>query len=338
MKKATTTRRAGRSAKTRRYATEVRIADISIGQRHRKDFGDLDALAASIEGVGLLQPIGVTPDHVLVFGERRLRACRDVLGWRTIPARVVNLRSILAGEVAENSVRKDWTISERVAIVESLRSFGHGGDRRSDQARTGDDEALTVDRAAKLVGLGGKDGYFRARAVVERGVAELVEAVERREVTVSVAAEVAALDPEEQRSLLAAKREWTVKEVAAHRKRLRHRERQEELRKAQTESAGGRCWAVTGDQSVVRCDLLIADPPFGITEEAWEPEEVGAFTKDWCRRWATCGADFVAIFWCQGRLWEGRAWFDEALEGYGFQQVLSSGTPTTTAARRAATC
>ena len=322
MKQTSTTRRAGRAAKTRRYATEVEIAAIAIGQRHSKDFGDLDALAASIEEVGPLQPIGVTSDHVLVFGERRLRACRDVLGWLTIPARVVNLRSILDGEVAENSVRKDWTISERVAIVESLRSFGHGGDRRSDQTRIRDDEALTVDRAAKLVGLGGKDGYFRARAVVERGVAELVEALERREVTVSVAAEVAALDPEEQRSLLAAKREWTVKEVSVHLKRLRHRERQEELRKAQTESTGGRCWAITCDQSVVRCDLLIADPPFGITEEAWEPEDVGAFTKDWCRRWSSCGADFVAIFWCQARLWEGRGWFDESLAGYDFQQVL----------------
>ena len=40
-------------------------------------------------------------------------------------------------------------------------------------------------------------------------------------------------------------------------------------------------------------------------------------------RWSTCGADFIAIFWCQERLWEGRKWFDESLKGYEFQQLLS---------------
>ena len=39
--------------------------------------GDLKALAASIKAVGLLQPIGVTPDLRLVFGERRPRATID---------------------------------------------------------------------------------------------------------------------------------------------------------------------------------------------------------------------------------------------------------------------
>ena len=41
------------------------IADIRIGDRHRKDLGDLSGLAESIQSEGLLQPIGVTPDRVL---------------------------------------------------------------------------------------------------------------------------------------------------------------------------------------------------------------------------------------------------------------------------------
>jgi hypothetical protein len=59
-----------------------------------------------------LHPIGVSPDGQLVFGERRLLACRDLLGWTEIPARVVNLRSIVEGECHENGVRKDFTPSE----------------------------------------------------------------------------------------------------------------------------------------------------------------------------------------------------------------------------------
>ena len=41
---------------------QVRIADIQIGKRHRKDMGNLTGLARSIQEIGLLQPIGVKPD------------------------------------------------------------------------------------------------------------------------------------------------------------------------------------------------------------------------------------------------------------------------------------
>jgi ParB family chromosome partitioning protein len=59
-----------------------------VRDRHRKELGDLDALAASMRGLGLLQPIGITRDNALVFGERRLQAAR-LLNWETIPARVI---------------------------------------------------------------------------------------------------------------------------------------------------------------------------------------------------------------------------------------------------------
>src|ERR1700682_2689119 len=97
-------------------AEEVNISDIKLNKRFRKDFGDLETLAGSIKEFGLLQPIGVSPDSELVFGERRLRACRDILGWTTISARIVALRDVLLGQIDENRLRKDYTVSERVAI------------------------------------------------------------------------------------------------------------------------------------------------------------------------------------------------------------------------------
>jgi ParB/RepB/Spo0J family partition protein len=107
---------------------ELPVTAVLVGDRHRKDMGDLAALAESIRQTGLLQPIGVTADHDLVFGERRLRAVRDILKRATIPARIVDVPSILAGEYAENEVRKDFTPSERVAIA---RAVEHQlGDRR----------------------------------------------------------------------------------------------------------------------------------------------------------------------------------------------------------------
>ena len=86
---------------------------------------------------------------------------------------------------------------------------------------------------------------------------------------------------------------------------------------------GKRTWTLTDNPKVVQCGLLVADPPFGITNEPWEPRDLEGFTRSWCEKWSRCGADFIAIFWCQERLWEARTWFDESLRGYEFQQLLT---------------
>ena len=111
---------------------EIKITDIKVGQRHRRDMGDLAGLAESIRQEGLLQPIGVTDRLELVFGERRLLAYRDILKRKTIPARIVDVTSILAGEYAENEVRKDFTPSERVAIARAIeRQVGNRRGQRT---------------------------------------------------------------------------------------------------------------------------------------------------------------------------------------------------------------
>lgn len=88
---------------------------IKIGPRFRQDLGDIGVLARSIKAVGLLHPIVVTPENDLVCGQRRIDAARR-LGWQDIPAHIVSLDEIICGEQAENEVRKDFTLSERVEI------------------------------------------------------------------------------------------------------------------------------------------------------------------------------------------------------------------------------
>ena len=100
--------------------TTRKISEIVIGTRHRKDMGDIAGLAASMSSeLGLLHPIVVRPDGVLVAGERRLRAAQ-LLGWETIRVTVVDVAAIARGELAENEVRKDFTLSESVAIKRAL--------------------------------------------------------------------------------------------------------------------------------------------------------------------------------------------------------------------------
>jgi len=95
------------------------IADIIVGERHRKDLGDIKGLARSIADVGLLHPGVVRSDGVLIAGQRRIAAAK-LLGWTEIPATVVDLESIIRGEQAENVYRKDFTPSEAVAIGRAL--------------------------------------------------------------------------------------------------------------------------------------------------------------------------------------------------------------------------
>jgi ParB family transcriptional regulator, chromosome partitioning protein len=65
-------------------ARRIDIADIKVGKRHRRDMGDIDGLAESIEDIGLLNPITIDEGGRLLAGARRLAACKQ-LGWKTIP-------------------------------------------------------------------------------------------------------------------------------------------------------------------------------------------------------------------------------------------------------------
>jgi hypothetical protein len=68
------------------------IADIAIGERHRKDLGDIDGLAASIADIGLLNPITIDQTGRLLAGARRLAACKR-LGLTDIEVRIVRCES-----------------------------------------------------------------------------------------------------------------------------------------------------------------------------------------------------------------------------------------------------
>jgi hypothetical protein len=195
----------------------MNISDIKIMNRHRKDMGDLEGLANSINVQGLLQPIGVNEHNELIFGERRLRAVSELLGWDSIEVRVVNVTSIVEGEYAENEVRKDFTPSERVAIGKSIEDTI--GERRGRPVKETEELDLfqeeirdkcptlkgrTSEIASKKSGFDSYKSYERAKKVVESGTSELVEAMDSGKVSVSAAA-VIANEPKEEQNIIIAK-------------------------------------------------------------------------------------------------------------------------------------
>jgi DNA adenine methylase len=151
------------------------LTAIHVGTRHRRDLGDLDGLARSMDAIGLLHPIVVTPASELIAGRRRLEAARR-LGWPEIPVRVIDLAEIVRGEFAENAHRKDFTPSEAVAIGLALEALEREQARERQGTRTDlpgpsgkfpeGSRGQTRDKVASAVGMSGRT-YERARAIVE---------------------------------------------------------------------------------------------------------------------------------------------------------------------------
>lgn len=212
----------------------IAIADITVGERPRQDLGDIDALASSISELGLLQPIGVTSTKLLVWGERRLRAC-ECLGWREIDAVVdPTLDDILTAAKAErdeNICRKPFTHTEAVAKgkqieeLERERAKQRKGGRPS---KTGGNlppvsEGKTRDKVAAAVGMSGRT-YDKAKQVVEAGAPELVRAMDEGAASIDAAAELTTLPPDEQRAVVARGQDAIV-EAATDIKHQRQAER-----------------------------------------------------------------------------------------------------------------
>jgi ParB-like chromosome segregation protein Spo0J len=169
----------------------MKTSEIHIGTRHRRDLGDIDSLAASIDGIGLLHPIVINEANELIAGGRRLAAVRR-LGWAevavTVAKNILDIEAALRAEKEENLCRKDLTPSEAAALAKALEPFeqkaaaerkaatrkkGQNGDSdeisrpvnltgRENHSKNGD----ASDRVANAVGMS-RASLTKAQAVVE---------------------------------------------------------------------------------------------------------------------------------------------------------------------------
>ena len=182
------------------------VHKINLNQRrHRREMGDLESLAANIREIGLLQPIGVDAHYRLIFGARRLQACAIILEWTEIPAVVLSVDSILAGEYAENEFRKQFTPSERAAIGRAIEEeLGNRKGQRTDLAAIAakSSEGRTVDLAARRAGFKSAETFERAKAVAERGAPGVVQAMDAGELSIAAASQIASQPRPEQERII----------------------------------------------------------------------------------------------------------------------------------------
>ena len=117
---------------------------IRIGSRHRADLGDIDALAASIEKYGLLQPITVTPDGALVCGARRLAALRQLGVKKTgvwVRTGISDRLTQLLAEQDENTLHKTLNPTEAATLYREVKVLlAEDARRRQEASRFGSDQ------------------------------------------------------------------------------------------------------------------------------------------------------------------------------------------------------
>lgn len=100
----------------------IPIEKIKIGDRIRKDFGDIKELAEDIKENGLINPPVINKEYVLLAGERRVKACKS-LGWKQIEVRMMDTRDAeheLNIEISENEVRKGFSKADRANYMKRL--------------------------------------------------------------------------------------------------------------------------------------------------------------------------------------------------------------------------
>lgn len=162
---------------------------VSSTYNPRKDFRSetLQELADSIRQVGVLQPICVRPKEEgfeIVYGERRYWAAA-MAGLKFIPALVRELSDAEAEDAAitENLQREDVTPREEAAAYKrALESGRH-----------------TIE---SLVGKFGKsEAYIRSRLKLCDLIDALAEQLDREEISVGVATEIAKYDAEVQQEV-----------------------------------------------------------------------------------------------------------------------------------------
>ncbi len=107
----------------------VRISEIQIKKRIRKETGNINELVESLNVHGLMNPIVITREYQLIAGFRRLESAKK-LGWENIEASIIDAPTKikkLEMEIEENIHRKDFTPDEIVDAYTKLEKLKNPG-------------------------------------------------------------------------------------------------------------------------------------------------------------------------------------------------------------------
>lgn len=159
------------------------------------DGTDLAALTADILANGLREPITLHPDGSILDGRNRFVACVDA----GVEPRFVTWDgsgTALAYVLSLNLHRRHLDESQRAMVAAKIANLGEGR-----PGKTTDKTVVSQADAGKLLNVS-VGSIQNARQVIDHGVPELVQAVERGEIPVTLAAKVSKAQSKTQRAVV----------------------------------------------------------------------------------------------------------------------------------------
>ena len=175
----------------------IDIEKVSVGDRIRKDMGDLKELADDIAKNGLINPPVVTPDFELIAGERRLEAMKK-LGYKQVEVRIMKVEDAehkLNLEINENENRKDFNKSERIEYARQLERIERVKAKQRQATSTGGanpqltenfpegENAETRDIVAEKMGIGSGKQYEKEKYIADNADPETLEQWNNEEIS-----------------------------------------------------------------------------------------------------------------------------------------------------------
>lgn len=165
----------------------IDIEKVSVGDRIRKDMGDLKELSDDIAKNGLINPPVVTPDFELIAGERRLEAMKK-LGYKQVEVRIMKVEDAehkLNLEINENENRKDFNKSERIEYARQLERIERvkAKERMGQGTENFPEVGETRNLVAEKLGIGSGKQYEKEKYIADNADPETLEQWNKEEIS-----------------------------------------------------------------------------------------------------------------------------------------------------------
>ena len=207
----------------------MKIEDLKPHKRNSEFFDDMTGekwqeFLDSIKTSGVIEPIVVTQDKVIVSGHQRVRACKE-LGIKEILAevRVYEDEDKIIKDLLETNIRQRGDIGgssiklgRRIKELERIYEIQHGGDRSKSSNGTFGANQMTQQELAKKLGID-LNTLKRAKSLANLSP-EIQQLIEQGNISASTAARVigSKLSKEEQTkfvSMINGDKKYTQKEM-----------------------------------------------------------------------------------------------------------------------------
>jgi protein gp37 len=159
---------------------------------------DFEVIQSNISATGIIEPIKVDSENLLIDGRNRLRAAW-FLGLKSVPIERINPEDVLSYVISENIARRHLTVGQKAMLAAKIANIPQGGNRRT-KIKLQNSKLISSSQAAEFMGLGSNSHISRARRIQEWAPA-VGKKVEAGNITLDAAYQIASQNKKQSEAL-----------------------------------------------------------------------------------------------------------------------------------------